>query len=94
MKKAAKVAFSGVGERSFQGSLSFTVADSRNTSAATDLALRAIAPYVHASFFVESFEPDASAPDKPVVAPEPARTAKQRHEHHRRKGLRRYFHFG
>lgn len=94
MKKAAKVAFSGVGERSFQGSLSFTVADSRNTSAATDLALRAIAPYVHASFFVESFEPDASAPDEPVVAPEPARTAKQRHERHRRKGLRRYFHFG
>lgn len=93
MKKAAKVAFTGVSESSFRGTLSFTVANSRSASEATDLALRAIAPYVHASFFAESYEPDVPPPDKPVVPPAPARTPKQRHEHRHRKGLRRYFPF-
>ena len=87
MKKAAKVTFSGMGESSFKGSLAFTVADSRHASRATDLALRAIAPYAHEGFFTDDFDvPPAPAPKQsPAQAPVSERTPKQRFEHAKRK---------
>ncbi|MEY8459833.1 mechanosensitive ion channel family protein [Eggerthellaceae bacterium 24-137] len=47
LKKAPKVSFSAITDRGFQGTLSFTIADASKASAATDAAIRAVAPYVH-----------------------------------------------
>lgn len=50
LKKKPSVTFSAVGETGFQGTLSFTISDKEKVSAATDAAIRAIAPYVHNDF--------------------------------------------
>lgn len=47
LKKKPSVSFSAIGEYGFQGSLSFIISDAEKVSAATDAAIRAIAPYVH-----------------------------------------------
>lgn len=91
VKKPAAMTFSGVTDRSFTGSLSFTVHDSRDTSKATDLVLRAVAPYVHASFFSNDFAPDVPAPEPaPKKCQATQRTPKQQQEHQRKKGTHRY----
>lgn len=65
IKKAPKVSFSAITERGFQGTLSFTIADASKASAATDAAIRAVAPYVHNHLVEEemdSLDAAASAP--------------------------------
>lgn len=47
VKKGPSVTFSEVTDRGFKGSLSFTLTDVSKVSAATDAAIRAIAPYCH-----------------------------------------------
>ena len=47
VKKGPSVSFSEVTAQGFKGSLSFTLADAGKVSAATDAAIRAIAPYCH-----------------------------------------------
>lgn len=91
LKKPVAMSFGGLTESSFKGSVSFTVHDSRDSSKATDLVLRAIAPYVHASYFTDDFAPDVPAPDEPTKACRAKqRTPKQQLEHQRRKGAHRY----
>ncbi len=88
MKKPATVTFGGMGEASFKGTLAFAVADSRHASHATDLAMRAIAPYAHERFFVDEYDvPPAPAPEEPPaeLAAAAAKGPKQRSEHARRK---------
>ncbi|MEC4184268.1 mechanosensitive ion channel family protein [Adlercreutzia sp. R21] len=67
IKKAPKVSFSAITDRGFQGSLSFTIADASKASAATDAAIRAIAPYVHNHFPEEAPAPDASTEHNPAT---------------------------
>ncbi len=87
VKKGPSVTFSEVTAQGFQGSLSFTLADASKVSAATDAAIRAIAPYCHphalertadaiaeevgALTAAEGAEPPASAKDQTASAPAP-----------------------
>lgn len=59
LKKAPQVTFGDMGASSFNGTLAFTVADSRHASAAKDSVVRTIAPYVHGDCFAKGTD----APD-------------------------------
>lgn len=78
IKKAPKVSFSAITERGFQGTLSFTIADASKASAATDAAIRAVAPYVHNHLVEEEMDsldaatsaPSPKADEKAAVTEE------------------------
>ena len=54
MKKPATITFSGDDRNAIIGTLAFEVADRRDANDATDLAMRIVAPYVHANDIVET----------------------------------------
>lgn len=56
LKKKPSVTFSAIGERGFKGTLNFIIADADKSSAATDAAIRAIAPFVHNHLMEEEAE--------------------------------------
>lgn len=67
VRKGPSVTFSEVTAQGFQGTLAFTLTDASKASAATDAAIRAIAPYCHPQ--MTDGAGDAPGEAVPVLAP-------------------------
>lgn len=88
VKKAAEVSFSSTDDEGFVGTLEFHLTDSREADEATDVVIRVIAPFIHATDLVKSAT-DVKGTVKKTQAIESALAQQEREEREKKEAERK-----